>query len=357
MRSNVKGFVKKIDIKSLKSLGRPVAAIIISFIIGAILMSLAGYSPSLAFKALFDSSFKNPRAFANALVAATPLLFTGIAVAFAFKGSVFNIGAEGQFLVGAIAATWIGVSFGDLPRFVLISLVIIAGAIAGAIWGIIPGYLKARHNVSEVITTIMLNYIALRLIGYLVKGPLQAPGSTSPQSAQIADSAILSILWPKTQLHMGYLIGIVIAIVVYIILFKTYWGYEIRAVGFNPIAAEYNGINVNWKIVSTLAISGAIAGIGGAIQISGVAYRLYEAFSPGYGYTAIAVSMLVNNNPIGVIFSSLLFGILNCGASAMQRTANVSAVFVAIFQGIIILSIAASAVSNGRKKTKLKKMS
>lgn len=341
-------------VKKLKGLAKPVLAIAISLIIGWVLMWLAGYDPNAAFSALFSASFKNVRAFATTLVKTSPLLFTGIAVAFAFRGNVFNIGAEGQFIMGAIVAAWAGVYLAGLPSIILIPVILILGALAGAAWGLIPGYLKAKQGVSEVITTIMFNYIALRILGYIVKGPMKEVGGASPQTAKIVESAMLPFILPGTKLHLGFAVGVALAVILYIILFKTYLGYEVRAVGLNAVAANCAGINVGETTVLTMMVSGAIAGLGGAVELSGVAFRLYEGFSPGYGYTAIAVSILAANNPLGVVFSSLLFGILNAGATMMQRSAHVSSVFVYVFQGIIILFIAAGAVAQKQGKRTLK---
>jgi len=326
----------------ISSILKPTLAIIFSLILGSIIILIAGYDPVKAFSALFGASFGDMRSFGQALIKTSPLLFTGIAVAFTFRGGVFNIGAEGQFLMGAVMATWVGVTFTNLSPFLLIPFTLFCGAIGGGLWGLIPGYLRAKHGISEIITTIMFNFIAIRLMGYLVKGPLKELGGSMPQSARISEKAILPFILPGTKLHLGLLIGILFAAILYIILFRTYFGYEIRAVGFNPLAAENGGINVKKNIITIMVISGAVAGIGGAVEMTGVAYRLFEGLSPGYGYTAIAVSILANNNPLGVIISAFVFGVLNTGATAMQRAAGVSAVVVNVFQGILILFLAFS---------------
>ncbi|MCF8000771.1 MAG: ABC transporter permease [Halanaerobiales bacterium] len=321
---------------------KPIFAFTGALLVGTIIFLLTNVNPITAFSAMFGASFKNLSSFSQALVQTSPLLFTGIAVAFAFQASVYNIGAEGQFLAGAIMATWAGVSFYNLPSIIMIPIVILAGAIGGGIWGFIPGYLKAKYNVSEIITTIMFNFIAIRLIGYLVKGPLKTPEKNVPQSAKIAKTAILPTIMEGSHLHIGFILGLIIAVALFIIIFKTYFGYEIRAIGSNPKAAALNGIKVNKTMVTTMIISGAIAGIGGAIQITGVSYILYEGLSPGYGYTAVAVSLLANSNPLGVIISSFVFGVLRTGASAMQRVANVSSVIVSVIEGTIVILIVVS---------------
>ncbi len=329
---------------------KPIVAIISAIVLCWLLLVIAGYDAQAAFKALYGASFKNTRAFGTWLNKSCPLLFTGIAVALSFRCNVFNIGTEGQFLLGAIAATVVGTTLTGLPGIVIILLMFLAGAIAGALWGLIPGWLKARYGVSEVITTIMFNYIAVQLLGYLIRGPLQDTTQAEPQSFSIAKDAYLSYLLPETRLHIGFILGLIVAVIAFIWLFKTYYGYEMRAVGLSPIAAQCGGINVQRTMITAMIISGGIAGLGGAIELAGTSHFLFEGISPGYGYTAIAVSILASNNPIGVVLSALLFGFLNAGSTAMQRAADVSASFVNIFQGVIVVFVALAEMSRQRGK-------
>lgn len=345
----------QIIMNKLRSFVKPFTAILVAFVIGWLILVIANYDAPKAFEALWNAGFKNLKSFANVLNKSCPLLFTGIAVAFSFRGNVFNIGAEGQFLLGAAAATWVGVTFTNLPGFMLIPLILFSGAIAGAAFAYIPGYLKAKLQVSEVITTIMFNYIALQFVGFLVRGPLKDSTQAEPQSYMIASSGFLPYVLPGTKMHLGFVLGIIIAVVISILLFKTYFGYEVRAVGFNATAAKVGGIDVTNTTIITMMISGALAGMGGAIELSGTTHYLLEGISPGYGFTAIAVSILAVNNPVGVIFSSLLFGFLSAGSTSMQRAADVSASFVNIFQGIIIIFVAIAAVKQIRGKKLLLK--
>lgn len=345
------GMVKPTDI--LKALWKPVVAIVGSVVVSAILLAIFGYSPVEAFKSLWEASFKNPRVFGNMLNKACPLLFTGVAVAIGNRGSVFNIGADGQFLLGAVAATWVGITFTGLPGPVLMILMVLAGAIAGAAWAFIPGLLKAKLAISEVITTIMFNYIGLQLVGVLVRTVLRDRSQAEPQSYAIAEQAQMPYLISGTKLHPGFLFGCIVAVIIFILLFKSHFGYEIRAVGYNNTASKYAGISVNKTVIVTMLISGALAGLGGAFEVAGSAHYLYEKISSGYGYTAIAVSILAGNNPIGVIFSSMLFGFLDTGSTAMQRSIGVSSSFADIVQGVIIVFVAVAAVSKlkaGRAK-------
>ena len=337
----------------LKQLVKPAAAIGAAFLIGGLLLLLAGYDVGLSFKALWDATFSSLRNFTVSVNRSSPLIFTGLAVAIAFRGSVFNIGAEGQLLVGAIGATLTGLAFGSLPGPVLIPLMILMGALSGAAWAFIPGFLKARYGVSEVITTIMFNYIGLQLVGYLVRGPIRDVGQAEPQSFPIAQQGWLPNLIPGTRLHLGYFLGILIAVGLFFLLFKTYAGYEVRAVGLNQDASRTAGISVEKTMVGTMLLSGALAGIGGAIEVGNLHY-LIEGISPGHGFTGIAVSVLAGNNPIGIIFTSFLFGSLSSGAMTMQRTAGVSASFVQVFQGIMIIGIAMATVKHTKKHKQLK---
>lgn len=338
----------------LKQMIKPAVAIAAAFLIGALLLVLAGYDVGLSFRALWDATFSSLRNFTVSLNRSSPLIFTGLAVAIAFRGSVFNIGAEGQLLVGAIGATLTGLYLSMLPGIILIPLMILSGALFGAAWAFIPGLLKARYGVSEVITTIMFNYIGLQLVGYLVRGPIRDVSQAEPQSYPIALQAWLPNLIPGTRLHFGYFLGVLIAVGLFFLLFKTYTGYEVRAVGLNQDASRTAGISVEKTMVGTMLLSGALAGIGGAIEVGNLHY-LIEGISPGHGFTGIAVSVLASNNPLGIIFTSFLFGALSSGAMTMQRTAGVSANFVQVFQGIMIVGIAVATVQQ-KKKAVVKKI-
>jgi simple sugar transport system permease protein len=322
---------------------QPILAILSSFFLGALILYFAGYDVAQAFSALYNATFRNLFTLAGTINRSSPLLFVGLAVAIAFRGSVFNIGAEGQLLMGAVFATLVGITFTSLPGFILIPFMIMAGALGGALWAFIPGYLKAHFDVSEVITTIMFNYIAINFIGYLVRGPIRDVSQAEPQSMAIAVQGFLPSILPGTRLHFGFLLGIGLAIILYFLLFKTYTGYEIRAVGLNRDAARCGGINVERTITATMLISGALAGIAGAVELADIHYLL-EGLSPGHGYTGISVAVLASSNPIGVVFTALLFGALSSGATTMQRLAGVSASFVGIFQGIMIVAIALASV-------------
>jgi len=338
--------------KFLRSAWTPLAAIPIALSIGAIVLYLAGYDPVQAYSAMWQGAFKNRAAVTEVLIKATPLIFIGVGLAVAFRCSIWNIGAEGQFYMGAVASTAVGIYMGALPKFVLVPLVLIAGAAGGALWGMLAAYLKNRFGVNEVVSTIMLNYIAIFITGYLVTGPMIETAGLFAQTPKISENARLWRFLPPTRLHIGFIIAIVLAILLYILIFKTSVGYSIRAVGINPDAARYAGINVKRNILLAMAISGGAAGLGGAVEVAAISYRLYQLISPGYGFDGIAVSLLVNNNPLGVIFSGILFGALRSGSEVMQMNAKVPSALVFMIQGLVVLSVVAFGVYSYVSKVK-----
>jgi ABC-type uncharacterized transport system permease subunit len=276
------------------------------------------------------------------LVRATPLLITGLAVLIAFRAGIWNIGAEGQFYAGAIAATWIGTRWGLTSPVAAALLVTIAAGLAGAAWAAIPAWLRSRYGVLEVITTIMLNFIAEYLVGFLVQGPLQEAGRTYPQSDPIAGAARLAPLIGGTRLTLAFPLGLVLAAAAWVFLMRTRPGFALRAAGANPVAARVSGrINVARVTAMALLTSGALAGLAGAAEVCGVTFALYERLSPGYGYSAIAVALLARLNPLAVIPTALFFGFLEAGASALQRSAGIPSVTVYAVEGLVILVVVA----------------
>ena len=273
------------------------------------------------------------------LVRATPLLITGLAVALAFRAGIWNIGAEGQLLAGAVAATWLGTHW-TAPHYPGVVVMFAVAALAGALWAAVPALLRRKFGVLEVITTIMLNFIAEQLVGYLVHGPMQEAGHTYPQSDPIAGHFELSPMVEGARLTVMFPAGMLLAIGLWFFLLRTRPGFALRAAGTNPRAAEVSGrIPVAQVTATAFLASGAIAGVAGAAEVSGVTFALYEKLSPGYGYTAIAVALLARLNPLAVIPSAILFGFLEAGASALQRSAGVPSVTVYAVEGIIILLV------------------
>ena len=307
---------------------------------------------SKAYSGLFSGAFGDParmiaalqsgdelqirRAFnpiLESLVTSTPYIFAGLAVALGFRAGVFNIGAEGQIFIGAITATFVGYSVTGLPAIIHVPLALLAGAAGGAFWGFIPGWLKAKTGGHEVINTIMMNYIAFRLSDFLLTGP------------EIWPSAWLPRFFPEPiRFHLGFFIALGIAYLVYWYLFKTTWGFELRTVGTNPNAAKYAGMNVTKNIILAMSLSGALAGLAGANEVLGVNRNLAMAFSSGYGFDSIALALLGNNHPLGVVLASLLFGTLRSGATRMQLTAGIPNDIISILQAVILAFIAAPAI-------------
>ena len=296
-----------------------------------------------ALRALFFGAFGSWYAFGSGtLVRATPLILTGLAVAIAFRAGVFNIGAEGQFIVGAIAQAAVALTLHALPAVVLLPAGLIAGAVAGAAWAWVAAVLRSRFHVLEVISTIMLNFVALYLASYLVRGPLQEPTHIYPQTSSIVDAARLPRLGATTRLHLGFLLAVVACIVAWWVIEHTASGFRLRAVGANPDAARSAGlIDVTRTTTRAFLASGALAGFGGAIEVAGVTFALYENISPGYGFTAIAVALLARLHPLAVIATGIAFGALEAGATAMQRDAGVPSVVVSVAEALVILVLVA----------------
>jgi ABC-type uncharacterized transport system permease subunit len=281
------------------------------------------------------------RAVSESLVISTPYIFAGLAVALGFRGGLFNIGAEGQLFVGALAAAYIGYAVKGLPAYIHLPLALLAGILAAAIWGAIPGYLKAKTGAHEVINTIMMNYVAYRLTDFMLSGPMARPDHL-PITPEIAKSAYLPIFYKNpVRLHWGFILALVMAYLVYWFLWKTPIGVEIRMVGANPRAARYAGVKMSLIMVLTMALSGALAGMAGANQILGVDHRLVRSFSTGYGFDSIALALLGNSHPLGVVLASLMFGFLRGGAARMQSIAGIPVEIIGIIQAMVIIFIAA----------------
>lgn len=367
----------------LRSIAVPLLAVLTGLILGAIFIILttetvyeafgqgvgAGLAESVrvvlqAYGALFSGSIGDPariiaalesgndleirrafNPFLESLVASTPYIFAGLGVALGFRSGVFNIGAEGQIFVGAIFAAFIGYSVKGIPPVIHIPLALLAGAIGGGLWGFIPGWLKAKTGGHEVINTIMMNYIAFRLSDWLLSGPMKQPESFNPVSPPIELSARLPRFFESPiRFHLGFFIALGVAYLVYWFLFKTTWGFELRSVGTNPSGGRYAGMKVPRNIMLAMTLAGALCGLAGTNEVLGVNHNLAMAFSSGYGFDAIALALLGNNQPVGVVLASLLFGFLRSGATRMQVVSNIPIDIISILQAIILALIAAPAI-------------
>lgn len=348
------------QVNRLIRIASPFVSVAIAVVVGSIIMLLAGKDPVAAYTAMFQGAFGGPRQIGETLLRATPLIFTGLAVAYGFRAGLFNIGAEGQLFMGGLAAAFVGYSLGGLPWAVSAPLTLVAAALAGAAWAFGPAIMKAKIGAHEVITTMMFSYIGRYIVSWIVTGPFKAEGQI-PQTPELPPESRLpriSEILPfieANRTHLGIVVGVLVAVLVWWILKYTVMGYEARAVGFNPTAAENSGISVAATTVKSLCTSGALAGLAGAVEVMGVHWRLFDQFSSGFGFTGIAVALLAKNNPLGVIAAAILFGALSAGAGTMQLEAGVSQKVIAILQGLIIFLVGAEtivtwAVSRARGK-------
>jgi simple sugar transport system permease protein len=283
--------------------------------------------------------------FFESLVKSIPYIFAGLAVSLGFRTGLFNIGVEGQIFMGGIFSVWVGYTFKGLPGIIHVPFAFLAGALGGALWGFIPGLLKAKTGGHEVINTIMMNYVAFRLTDWLLREPMKRPGSTNPISPVIEDSAKLPQFFDNPiRFHLGFFIALAVAALVYWFMFKTKWGFDLRTVGANPNAARYAGMNIVRSTIIAMSLSGALAGMAGANELLGVNHNLSQTFSPGYGFDSIALALLGRTHPVGVVLSSLLFGTLRNGAVRMQASAGIPVDIISVEQAFILAFIAAPAI-------------
>lgn len=357
--------------KLLRELTFPFIAVVAAFVVGGIIVFLIGDDPIATYRLMIGSALSWPDGIGYTLFYATPLIFTGLAVAVAFRCGLLNIGAEGQLYVAAFACAWVGIKFGgtrvevfgspvdyswtSLPGILLVPLAASAAIAAGAVWAGIPGYLKARFGSHEVINTIMLNFIAVALVSYFTQYYYKVPGDPIMQTVPVGEAAHIARLGgfipglpERIPVNVAFILAILACVLVYVFLWRTKWGYEIRATGANPTAAEYGGISTRKQIVLAMVVSGALAGMVGINEVMGYRYRYYDGFSDNYGFTGIAVALLGRNHPVGVFFSALLFGMLQRGGIPVDAfTEKVSKDIVQILQAIVILFVAAEALFRG----------
>jgi ABC-type uncharacterized transport system permease subunit len=333
----------------LRQLIFPFIAVIAAFIVGGILILIIGDNPIVAYRLLLGSALSWPDGIGYTLFDATPLIFTGLAVLVGFRCGLFNIGAEGQLYIAAFATAWVGITFANLSPWLLIPLGCFAAILTGAFWAAIPGVLKARFGSHEVINTIMLNFIAVALVSYFTQYHYRVPGDPIMQTSMIGEGAHIARLGKfvpslpeRIPLNVSFLLALLCCLLVYLFLWRTKWGYEIRSTGSNPLAAEYGGISISKQIVLAMAVSGALAGMVGINEVMGYRYRYYDGFSDNYGFTGIAVALLGRNHPVGVILAALLFAVLQHGGIYVDGfSEHVTKDIVQVLQGIIILFVAA----------------
>jgi ABC-type uncharacterized transport system permease subunit len=330
----------------------PLVVIVLSVLVGAAIIVFSellvpGHTfdlglPIVAYSALLSGALGNPDAIVSTLVYSTPLVFGGLAVGFGFKAGLFNIGAQGQFLVGALGAVMAGVALADVPAPIAIPLATLAGFIAGGIWGFIPGFLKAVSGAHEVVSTIMLNYVAVQLLAALVSGPLKVPHSPSPVTFDVGNAAFPIILGRNG--HLGIALALIAAIFVWWLLYRTTWGFEVRAVGANPDAARYAGMRPKLITIATMTFSGGLAGLAGTSVLLGVTHTMTSSFGTTVGFDSIAVALLARSNPLVIVPAALLFGGMRAGAGLMQIKAQIPVELVDVLQATILLFLVASPV-------------
>lgn len=341
---------RKIDwLDMIISAAMPVAGMLIALLIGAIMLAILRANPLDAYAAMVSGAVGSVYGLTQTLVKATPLLLVGLGICIAFRASVINIGAEGQIIAGALAATWFPLAFRTWPGWLLIPSTLIVGFLAGAAWGFVPGILKARFRVNEILSTVMMNSIALQLMNLLIRGPLMDPsgieaGTYLAQSERLPEQVWLPRLVPQTLLHAGAILALVLAVAVYFFLWRTTIGYRIRAVGLNPDASRYAGINVPFYQALSLTLAGGFAGIAGVVEVIGVQHRLLDGITSGYGFSGIVAALFGGLHPLGMIPASILFGGLLVGADQMQRAVQVPSSLIDAMLGLVVLFVVGSAL-------------
>jgi ABC-type uncharacterized transport system permease subunit len=330
----------------------PVVAVVLALLLGGLILLALGSNPVEAYLSMwegaFGNPFENPTRLINTITRSIPLLLVAVGICIAFRGGVINIGAEGQLLIGAVSVTAFSVGVGDrLPPLIFVPLALLVGSGAGAIWGAVPGYLKARFAVNEILSTVMMNQIAIQFVLFLLSGPLIDPrevelGTRIPQSAKLPTAVWLGRLLPPTRLHAGLFIALITAVLIWLLLWRTPLGYRLRAVGQNRDASRYAGISVPLYLTLALTLSGALAGLAGAVELIGVPHRMVEGFAVGYGFAGIVVALFGRLHPLGAIPSAFFFGAMLTGAERMQRTIQVPSATIIAIQGIVVLFVVSS---------------
>lgn len=320
----------------------PVWALLLAFALGMGLVRFAGANPQNAFAYLISGAFADLFGIGTTVVKTTPLLLAGLGVGVSLRAGLFNIGAEGQIYMGGLAAALVGLHLHGVPSLIHITLALLAAFAGGGLWALIPAVLRTRRGVNEVISTLLMNYIAALLVSMIVNTWLKEPGAPYPYTAPLAPTANLPVVIPTTDAHVGILLGLAFGALAYFAFARTAYGFQLRAVGANPTASAYAGISVNRTLIGAMVLGGGLAGLGGASEVMGLQHRLFEGFSPGYGFDAVVIGFLSDGHPLGIIAASFFFGALRSGANIMQRNAGVPFAIVFAIQGLAVLLLAAS---------------
>jgi simple sugar transport system permease protein len=319
---------------------KSVWAILAALLVGSILISMSGSDPIAAYAALFEGAFFEYYGFASTLVKMSPLILAGLAVTVPLRAGLFNIGAEGQIYIGALFATLAALFLPEMPGWLHITVASLAGAVGGALWALVPALLKAYHRINEIIVTLLMNYVAINVISYVVSGPMLAQDAPYPYSDEIPEALFLPQIMERTDAHLGVVIGIAIAIVLFVVFRRSSLGFSLATVGRNVHAAKYAGMSVQRHIVVSFMLAGALAGLAGTYEVLGLKYRLFHMFSPGYGYDGVVVTFLAGGNPLLVVIAATFLGGLRSGAGIMQRAVGVDTTVVEAIQGLVVIFVA-----------------
>ena len=341
-------------ITDLAGLSRTAAAscaiVICAAALGGGFILAAGVDPLTAYGVAIAHALGSANGFNEVVVRAIPLTLAGLGIAIAFRANVFNIGADGQIVIGAMGAFWVTAALGPGPAWIAVAWFLGLGAVFGAAYGGLAGWLRARWNANEIIVTIMLNYIAVQLFGWAIRGPLQEAIGIWPRSDRISEILRLDLLVAQSRVHEGLFVAVAATAAVFVLVRYTAFGFRLRAVGINPFAARYAGIDDRRIIVFAMFLSGALAGLAGAVEIAGIHHRLRDDFAPGFGITAIAVALLARMNPLGVPLAALLFGVLHVGSGVLQRQSGVPFPIVWVIEGLVILAVLIIGVAAARRR-------
>ena len=329
---------KRLNPSTAMNVAVPILSLASALIIGAIFLMLTGRDPLIVYEAMFKGALGSRYGLAETVVKAIPLMLCALGISVAFRMKLWNIGAEGQFYMGAFAASWLPLSFPELPAGVMLPGMLVLGCIAGGLWGLLPAVLRAKWKVNEIIATLMFNYVAILWVDYLVYGPWKDPkGFNFPLSAKFPEAAALPT-FGTSRIHMGLLLALLIAVLFWVIFQKSRWGYEIRVIGESEAAARYAGMNISRNIYLVMILSGAVCGLAGMAEVSGITGRLQPGLSPGYGFTAIIVAWLSKLHPAAIVIVAVLFGALQVGGYFVQ-TMGVPASISAMLQGAVLFFV------------------
>jgi simple sugar transport system permease protein len=336
---------------------RPLIGILLGLLAGAGLIAFSGVNPLTAYAAMLNGAIGSPQSLANVLVRASPLLLTGVGVAIGIKAGLWNVGAEGYMYMGAVGAGVVGIAALPVPPIVHVTLALLAGALVAGFWGLLPAYLRAYRGVNEVVTTIMMNYVAQFFTSWMVHDPqpMAEPGAFFPMSRILAPSARLPILLEGTSLHPGFIIGIAACILFYLAIRFTPFGFRTRMLGVNPEAARYAGVNVKRQILFVLAIGAMMGGVAGATEVMGLKLRVYQDFVSGVGFEGVAVALLAAGNPLGVIASALFFSAVKTGGAAMSVTTGVGGPMTVVIEALCVLFVIAVGYSERKRRERADK--